>query len=122
MRESSNAMRLCCNACISDKEEGGTNAKDDTNAAANNAAPNDNNYTTMPPKLKPPPRKLGTKKTKGESDDVAAMPTPAPKPPETSLSTPQTSSLSHTTARACRTSLTWFFKSTECSALTSTTA
>jgi hypothetical protein len=82
-------MRLCCNACISDKEEGGTNAKDDTNAAANdtdaaadNAAPDNDNYATMPPKLKPLPRKPGTKKTKGESNDVAAMPTSAPKPPE----------------------------------------
>ncbi len=33
----------------------------------------------MLPKLKPPPRKPGPKETKGESNDVAAMPTPAPK-------------------------------------------
>jgi hypothetical protein len=90
VRASSNATHLCHNACILDEEEGGTNAKDtdeidavDTDdATADAAAPDDNNYATMPPKLKPSPRKPGAKKSKGESDDVAAMPPPAPKPPE----------------------------------------
>ncbi len=71
MRESSNATRRRrCNACISDKEEGDTDAEDaneidtidtDGNAAADNAALNNNNYATMPPKVKPLPRKPGAK-------------------------------------------------------------
>ena len=89
-------MHLCCNTCISDNEEGGTDAEDDdddddadanadavTDTATDNAAPDNDNYATMPPKLKPPPRKpAGTKKTKGESAAAAATPPPAPKPPE----------------------------------------
>ncbi len=90
MCASSNARRRHCHACISDKEEGDTNAKDannigaaDTNdnATANNAAPDGNNYATMLPKVKPLPSKPSAKKTKGESSDVAAMPPPIPKPP-----------------------------------------
>ena len=65
MRASSNATRLVChNACISDNEEGGTDAEDaddaadadaDANAVTNttaaDAAPDDDNYVNMPPKL-----------------------------------------------------------------------
>ena len=86
----SNSNTLCCHhqACISDEEEGNTDAEDadeieaaDTNDYADDddAAPDHDNYSIMPPKVKPPPRKPGTKKTKGESNDVAAMPPPAPK-------------------------------------------
>ena len=83
-------MRLCHNACISDKEVDGKEgdeddaATNDTDAAANGAADNDgDNYPIMPPKLKAPLRMPDTeKKIKGESnDDVAAMPPPAPKLP-----------------------------------------
>ena len=85
-------MRLVChNACISDNEEGGTDAKDDndadavTDTAANDAAaPYDDSYANMPPKLKAPARKpADTKKTKGDSAAAAETPPPpAPKPPE----------------------------------------
>jgi hypothetical protein len=84
---SSNTTRRRHHACISDKEEGSTDAKDaneintadtDNDTAANNAAPNDDNYAIMPPKVKPPSRKPSIKKTKGESDDVAVMPFPPP--------------------------------------------
>ena len=84
---SSKARRLCCNTSISDEEvdseEGDEDdaAANDTNAAADDAADDNDNYTTIPPKFKAPPRKPGAKKIKGESDDVAAMPPPAPKLP-----------------------------------------
>ena len=88
---SSKARRLCCNTSISDEEvdseEGDEDnaAANDTNAAAtadtdtaaDDAADDNDNYDTIPPKFKAPPRKPGTKKIKGESDDVAAMPPPA---------------------------------------------
>ena len=65
MGVSSNALRCRHQACISDEEEGSTDAEDadeveaaDTDDDANDedAAPDDNNYATMPPKVKPPPR------------------------------------------------------------------
>ena len=84
----SNSNTLCCHhqACISDEKEGNTDAEDadeieaaDTNANADDddAAPKQDDYSILPPKVKPPPRKPGTKKTKGESNGVAAMPPPA---------------------------------------------
>ena len=87
MHASSKARRLCCNTSISDEEvdseEGDEDdaAANDTNAAADDAADDNDNYTTIPPKFKAPPRKPGAKKIKGESNDVAAMPPPAPKLP-----------------------------------------
>jgi hypothetical protein len=85
---SSNASRRRRYACISDEEEGNTDAKDahkvnatdtDNDTAANDAAPDNDNYATMPPKVKPLPRMPGAKKT--NSNNVAAMLLPAPKPP-----------------------------------------
>jgi len=82
---SSNAARLCHNACISDEEvDGKESAEDDatandTDSAADAAATDDDKYTTLPPKFKTPPRKPGAKKIKEKSNDVAAMLPPAPK-------------------------------------------